>query len=69
MQAHHGEIAVARVDERRLARIRDQDRRAIRREEAEEMQALVRTEMESAASFSVPIVADVGLGDNWRDIK
>jgi DNA polymerase-1 len=38
-------------------------------EEAEEMQSLVKTEMESAASFTVPIVADLGLGDNWRDIK
>jgi DNA polymerase-1 len=37
--------------------------------EAEEMQHLVKTEMESAASFSIPIVADVGLGHNWRDIK
>jgi DNA polymerase-1 len=33
------------------------------------MQQLVKTEMESAASFSIPIVADVGSGDNWRDIK
>ena len=33
------------------------------------MQHLVKTEMESAATFSIPIVADVGLGDNWRDIK
>jgi DNA polymerase-1 len=38
-------------------------------EEADEMQNLVKTEMESAASFSIPIVADVGLGHNWRDIK
>jgi len=38
-------------------------------EEAAEMQHLVKTEMESAATFSIPIVADVGLGDNWRDIK
>jgi DNA polymerase-1 len=37
--------------------------------EAEEMQHLVKTEMESAATFTVPIVADVGLGQNWRDIK
>ena len=37
--------------------------------EAGEMQHLVKTEMESAAEFSIPIVADVGLGDNWRDIK
>jgi DNA polymerase-1 len=38
-------------------------------DEAEEMQALVKHEMEHVAEFSVPIVADVGLGKNWRDIK
>jgi DNA polymerase-1 len=38
-------------------------------EEAEELQALVKQEMEHVAEFSVPIVADVGLGENWRDIK
>ena len=37
-------------------------------EEAEEMQAMVKEQMESAASFSVPIVAEVGIGQNWRDI-
>ena len=37
--------------------------------EAEEMQTLVKHEMENVAHFSIPIVADVGLGDNWRDIK
>jgi DNA polymerase-1 len=38
-------------------------------EEAAALEALVKAEMESAAEFSVPIVAEVGLGDNWRDIK
>ncbi len=38
-------------------------------EEAEEMQQLVQHEMENVAQFSIPIVADVGLGHNWRDIK
>jgi DNA polymerase-1 len=38
-------------------------------EEADEMQELVKREMESAATFTVPIVAEVGLGKNWRDIK
>jgi DNA polymerase-1 len=37
--------------------------------EADEMQELVKREMESAAEFTVPIVAEVGLGKNWRDIK
>jgi DNA polymerase-1 len=38
-------------------------------EEADTMQELVKTEMESAATFTVPIVAEVGLGKNWKDIK
>ena len=38
-------------------------------DEAEAMRELVKREMESAAEFSVPIVADVGLGSNWKDIK
>jgi DNA polymerase-1 len=38
-------------------------------EEAEELQTLVKHEMEHVAEFSIPIVADVGIGKNWRDIK
>jgi DNA polymerase-1 len=38
-------------------------------EEAEELRQLVKREMEHVAEFSVPIVADVGIGRNWRDIK
>jgi DNA polymerase-1 len=38
-------------------------------EEAEELRELVKREMEHVAEFSVPIVADVGIGKNWRDIK
>jgi DNA polymerase-1 len=37
--------------------------------EAQELRALVQHEMEHVAEFSVPIVAEVGLGPNWRDIK
>lgn len=38
-------------------------------EEAQEVEALVKHEMENVQEFNVPIVAEVGLGDNWRDIK
>jgi DNA polymerase I len=38
-------------------------------DEAEELQELVKQEMEHVAEFSIPIVADVGIGQNWRDIK
>lgn len=38
-------------------------------EESEELQQLVKQQMENVAQFSIPIVAEVGLGQNWRDIK
>jgi DNA polymerase I len=37
--------------------------------EAEELQTLVKHEMEHVEEFSIPIVAEVGIGPNWRDIK
>jgi DNA polymerase-1 len=37
--------------------------------DAEELQELVKHEVEHVAEFSIPIVADVGIGKNWRDIK
>ncbi len=38
-------------------------------QESEEIQQLVKQEMENVAEFSVPIVAEIGVGKNWRDIK
>jgi DNA polymerase-1 len=38
-------------------------------EESKEVESLVKHEMEHVAEFSVPIVAEVGIGQNWRDIK
>ncbi len=37
--------------------------------EVETMRALVKEEMESVIELKVPIVADVGIGQNWRDLK
>ena len=38
-------------------------------EESDELQQLVKHEMEHVGEFSVPIIAEVGIGQNWRDIK
>ena len=37
--------------------------------EVDEVASLVRWEMESVIELKVPLVADVGVGDNWRDLK
>ncbi len=38
-------------------------------QEADELRALVQHHMEHVVELSVPIVAELGLGPNWRDIK
>ena len=38
-------------------------------DEKAEIEALVRTEMEGVVKLKVPLVADLGFGPNWRDLK
>jgi DNA polymerase-1 len=38
-------------------------------EEVEPVSALVREHMEGAATLTVPLVVDIGVGDNWLDAK
>jgi len=38
-------------------------------DETAEIEALVRTEMEAAVQLTVPLVADLAFGPNWRDLK
>jgi len=35
----------------------------------EQVTALVRSHMEGAAQLQVPLVVDIGVGDNWLDAK
>jgi DNA polymerase-1 len=36
---------------------------------AEEFAELVRTRMQSATAMNVPLIVDVGIGENWKDAK
>jgi DNA polymerase-1 len=38
-------------------------------DELDSLQALVREEMEGAATLSVPLVVDIGTGANWVETK
>ena len=38
-------------------------------DEVDSVRTLVRHEMENVIELKVPIVADVGVGQNWRDLK
>jgi len=38
-------------------------------DEADEIEKLVRTEMEGVVKLSVPLIADLAFGANWRDMK
>jgi len=37
-------------------------------DETDEIASLVRAEMEGVIKLSVPLVADLGFGPNWRDL-
>jgi DNA polymerase-1 len=38
-------------------------------DEVDPVRAMVKSEMESVARLEVPLVVDIGVGDNWRDAK
>jgi DNA polymerase-1 len=38
-------------------------------EETQRLSAMVKREMEQVYPLEVPMVADIGVGENWRDAK
>ena len=71
-------IAMIRIDDalrqrglqgRMLLQVHDELVFEVPPEELEQLVTLVKHEMENAAELSVPLVVDIGIGDNWLDTK
>jgi len=71
-------IAMLKVDEefkreglesRMLMQVHDELLVEVPDKEVEKVSEILRHEMETAVSLDVPLVADVGVGDNWMDAK
>ena len=60
---------VPHPDARMILTVHDELLFEVPKHAAEEMAALVRDKMQSAATLKVPLTVDVGIGDNWRDAK
>ena len=71
-------IAMIRIDDalrtkelesKMLLQVHDELVFEVRPEELDQVQQLVKHEMEHAAQLSVPLVVDLGVGSNWLETK
>ena len=65
----HARLAERRLSSRMLLQVHDELVFEVPSAEVEVMEALVKLEMESVMPLRVPLVADVGVGENWLDAK
>jgi DNA polymerase-1 len=65
----HAELPKRGLRTRMILTVHDELLFEAPREEADAAAAVVRERMEQAASLSVPLTVDVGIGDNWNDAK
>ena len=65
----HDELARQGLRARMLLQVHDELLLEAPDEEVAAASSLVKRAMEQAAALSVPLVAEVGVGDNWRDAK
>ncbi len=64
-----GELRERRLATRLLLQVHDELVLEAPPEETEQVAALVKEKMEGVGELDVPLVVEVGIGDNWRDAK
>ena len=65
----HERFLTERLNARMLLQVHDELVFEVPGPEVDVVTALVRAEMEGAATLSVPLVVDVGVGKNWLETK
>ena len=65
----HRALGKRRLNTRMLLQVHDELVFEVPPPELAEVQALVKQEMEHAATLSVPLVVDMGTGENWLETK
>ena len=65
----HRELQRGLWKSRMLLQVHDELVFEVPPEEVERLSSMARQEMQAAVELEVPLVADVGSGDNWRDAK
>jgi DNA polymerase-1 len=65
----HRALEDRRLSSKMLLQVHDELVFEVPGPELEQVQELVRYEMEHAAALSVPLVVDIGIGDNWLSTK
>ena len=61
--------ALRKLRSRMVLQVHDELVLDVYKEELEEVRKLVKSKMEKAASLKVPLIADMGTGDNWLETK
>jgi len=65
----HSAIGARKLNSRMLLQVHDELVFEVPGPELDELTQLVKHEMEHAATLSVPLVVDLGIGDNWLSTK
>jgi DNA polymerase-1 len=65
----HAAFAPIRDRARMILTVHDELLIEARADAVDEVAAIVKTQMEGAATLSVPLTVDVGIGENWKDAK